>query len=285
MILSFFRIKYKYLTTLVPPFSPFLFFVSLSLSLSRSLFFHHLSNFTVGKVDLETTDGRAHFTERGMVALTINGIVNKQIADGNIRYQMFEQGVKSKVDSGAFAYFKCTNKGCDPSQPMYLTLADPKDQLGTKFVASFPLQLPYQQTTGQMTVSVIGTDETHLSDFTLGVSFNYTNTKEDGASIVGQVQQIQATLLDSLKEAAVEKEDKKMVDQKMVEDKRVQGGGKTECVNDVDCPSSYCMVKKSPPFFCHDCGMNCCNSDADCAGSYCMDDPSKKIPFSCHSSA
>jgi hypothetical protein len=36
-------------------------------------------NFTVKKVDLQTTDGHAHFTQRGLVSLSIEGIVNKQL--------------------------------------------------------------------------------------------------------------------------------------------------------------------------------------------------------------
>ena len=65
--------------------------------------------------------------------MSIEGIVTKQLTDGNIAYQTFEQGITGKVDSGAFAYFKCSNKGCDPSEPMYMTLADPKDQVGKGF--------------------------------------------------------------------------------------------------------------------------------------------------------
>lgn len=218
------------------------------------------------KVNLETTDGHAHFQQRGLVALTIEGTVNKLLTDGNIAYQMYEQGVVSKVDSGAFAYFKCTNKGCDPSQPMYLTLEDPVHQIGKGFTAEFPLQLPYQQKTGQMTVSIIGSDQDHQpSDFTIGVSFNYTNTKENGVEFQG-TPKIEA----------------KFVPLSVT---NVKSGGKTECQQDVDCPSSYCMVKTTPPFFCHDCGKNCCNSDADCVGSYCMDDPSKSKPYSCHAAS
>ena len=97
----------------------------------------YAGNFTISKVNLITTDGHAHFTERGLVALSIEGIVNKQLTDGNIAYQTFEQGIKGKVDSGAFAYFKCSNKGCDPSEPMYMTLADPKDQVGKGFKGEY----------------------------------------------------------------------------------------------------------------------------------------------------
>ena len=64
----------------------------------------------------------------------------------------------------------------------------------------------------------------------------------------------------------------------------VGSGGKTECNQDVDCPSSYCMrgAGKKRPYHCHDCGENCCNSDTDCPGSYCMDSPGKVAPFTCH---
>ena len=118
-----------------------------------------------------------------------------------------------------------------------------------------------------MTVSVIGSDQHHYpSDFTLGVSFNYTNTKEDGVEIVG-TPKIQATLRTKPEVLAAA---------------HVESGGKTQCTADVDCPSSYCMVKTNAPFFCHDCGDNCCNSDADCGKSYCMSGPDKTAPFSCH---
>ena len=62
-------------------------------------------------------------------------------------------------------------------------------------------------------------------------------------------------------------------------------GGKTECKNDVDCPSSYCMSgkMKKQPYHCHACGPNCCNSDSDCHGSYCMNSGgTKSAPFTCH---
>ena len=79
-------------------------------------------------------------------------------------------------------------------------------------------------------------------------------------------------------------EAKIVLDSMKVVGKNVQGGGKTECKNDVDCPSSYCMNGdgKTQPYHCHDCGENCCNSDADCPGSYCMDSPGKVAPFTCH---
>ena len=118
-----------------------------------------------------------------------------------------------------------------------------------------------------MTVSVIGSDQHHYpSDFTLGVQFNYTNTKEDGVEIVG-TPKIQASL---------------MTKPEVLAAAHVESGGKTQCKADVDCPSSYCMVKTNAPFFCHDCGDNCCNSDADCGKSYCMSGPDKTAPFSCH---
>ena len=182
---------------------------------------------------------------------------------------MYEQGVVSKVDSGAFGYFKCTNKGCDPSQPMYMTVDDPKDQVGKGFTASFPLQLPYQQKSRQMTVSIIGTDQDHQpSDFTLGVQFNYTNTKEEGVQLQGTPALVSSLLLS--KKGSI--------------DAPIDSGGKTECKNDVDCPSSYCMSgkMKKQPYHCHACGPNCCNSDSDCHGSYCMNSPGKTAPFTCH---
>jgi hypothetical protein len=243
-------------------------------------------NFTIKHVALETTDGHAHFQQRGLVSLTITGTVNKEITDGNIAYQTFEQGVIRKVDSGAFAYFKCTNKGCDPSQPMYMTLADPKNMIGTDFTASFPLQLPYQQKTGQMTVSVIASDQDHQpSDFTLGVQFNYTNTKEEGVQLQGtpvvtpvvQADFVGGDTISSLLSSLLSK--KGNIDQ---EPAQVGSGGKTVCTYDVDCPSSYCMRKTTPPFYCHDCGPNCCNSDADCPGSYCMIKIGHPGPYSCH---
>jgi hypothetical protein len=233
-------------------------------------------NFTVKKVTLECTDGHAHFQQRGLVSLTVTGIVNKELTDGNIAYQMFEQGVIKKVDQGSFAYFKCTNKGCDPSQPMYMTLENPKQQVGNGFTAKFPLQLPYQQKTGQMTVSVIGSDQDHQpADFTLGVQFNYTNTKKDGITFQGSPK----VNIDS-----IETFSSLLLSKKGNIDQNVQSGSKTTCEQDVDCPSSYCMRGggKKPPYTCHDCGINCCNSDADCNGSYCMDGPDKTPPFTCH---
>ena len=63
-------------------------------------------------------------------------------------------------------------------------------------------------------------------------------------------------------------------------------GGETECKNDTDCPSSFCMsgASKYPPFRCHDCGPGCCNSDADCPvaiGSRCPVQAGRLGPFTC----
>ena len=89
--------------------------------------------------------------------------------------------------------------------------------MGKVFTAEFPLQLPYQQKTGQMTVSIIGSDQDHQpADFTIGVSFNYTNTAENGVRFQG-APRIEATLVPSLL--------------KNVEN--VESGGKTECQHDV----------------------------------------------------
>ena len=43
------------------------------------------------------------------------------------------------------------------------------------------------------------------------------------------------------KKTAEKLEAKIVLDSMKVVGKNVQGGGKTECKNDVDCPSSYCM--------------------------------------------
>lgn len=220
----------------------------------------HGGNWTLAPngVDMVTADGAAHFHERGMVRVTVKGTVNKQILDGNVQWTFSEIGVSGKETSGSFGYFKCNkanNPPCDPSQPMYLTIDKPKDMVGSPFTFSAPLQLPYKQKTGQMTLSLIGTDEDHSgpSDFAIGISFNYTSTKKSGLSV----------------EAA----------------NLVGSGGRTRCHSNADCPSSYCVRGLFPPHHCHDCGENCCNSDEDCPGSYCMNDPSKTPPFTCHASA
>jgi hypothetical protein len=215
-------------------------------------------NWTIAKsgVTLATADGAAHFNERGMVRVTVSGVVNKKIQDGNVQWTFSEQGVPGKETSGSFGYFKCNKQNtppCNPATPMYLTIDKPLDMVGSPFTFSAPLQLPYKQKTGQMTLSLIATDEDHAApaDFTLGISFNYTQTESNGEVTIGSIS-------------------------------RVQSGGKTECKSNADCPSSYCKRGFFPPHHCHDCGANCCNSDDDCPGSYCMNDPSKTAPFSCH---
>ena len=69
-------------------------------------------------------------------------------------------------------------------------------------------------------------------------------------------QPLPSTVMRRLKRFASENKFKQAAKRVMLIKKFMEivgSGGKTQCTADVDCPSSYCMLKDNAPFFCHDC--------------------------------
>ena len=67
--------------------------------------------------------------------------------------QIWEDQVTQFVASGNEPYFECTNKGCDPTKPIGLTLATPSSPY-SQYTASITFSVPKPQITGRY-VSVI----------------------------------------------------------------------------------------------------------------------------------
>lgn len=64
------------------------------------------------------------------------------------------------IDSGFANFFKCNNKGCDPTQPVALSLEDPSSATSA-FKLSFPVMVPKPQHSGHYHLVVWAQDQTH----------------------------------------------------------------------------------------------------------------------------
>lgn len=71
------------------------------------------------------------------------------------RWELFEQGQPHKISQGTSDYFKCTNKGCDTSDPISLYLAKPH-KVPTDFKIEFTTVIPSATTSGHYTLVVWG---------------------------------------------------------------------------------------------------------------------------------
>lgn len=79
-------------------------------------------NFTVDNVQFYTDSGV--FEPQALAHVTLKGNTLKQIDAGTVKYQIYEGGVRSFIQSLNFPFFKCNNKGCDRNQPISLDLQD-----------------------------------------------------------------------------------------------------------------------------------------------------------------
>ena len=135
------------------------------------------ADFTIGKVDFEAQGAHSHtWGPHEDITVTIRGQVNKAITAGTTKWQVYEGGVQHFTDSGNMDYFVCTNKGCDPSQPLSLTLHDPH-RVPTEYTLSFSYKTNTSSTggDGKFGLLVWGQDQTHEYDFSMNITYDYAS--------------------------------------------------------------------------------------------------------------
>ena len=91
---------------------------------------------------------------------------------------MSEGGVQHFTDSGNMDYFVCTNKGCDPSQPLSLKLAKPTS-IPSRYTVSFTYKTNTSSTGGNKAFGLLvwGQDQTHEYDFSMNITYAYAAEK------------------------------------------------------------------------------------------------------------
>lgn len=106
------------------------------------------------------------------------GTVNKTVVAGSVAYKVYETSVQHFVSQGNDAFYKCNNKGCDPSQPVALVV-DPINTSPANFTLTLNFTLPLPQKTGLFTVDFVGQDQDHYPYVIVGtVSLQGTCTSD-----------------------------------------------------------------------------------------------------------
>lgn len=105
------------------------------------------------------------------------GTTTKQILAGTVLWHLYEDGAQHFVAEGDRDYFVCTNKGCDPSEPLALDLADPSSA-NTNFTLTFSFVMPNRTASGSFRLVAYGQDQDHAPyDFSATLSYNFTSTR------------------------------------------------------------------------------------------------------------
>lgn len=94
------------------------------------------------------------------VFLEFQGKVTKKIIAGTFKVQWWEDGMQHFTASGYLPYFVCDNKGCDPTEPMALSLSDP-GAVPTTFKMKASFNLPAAYKTGNFRAVMWGVDQDH----------------------------------------------------------------------------------------------------------------------------
>lgn len=98
------------------------------------------------------------------------GSLDKALTAGAVQWQVYEQGVRSFIESGNSNYFKCTNKGCDIMSPISLALT--ADTVPCDYTLQFAFNIPTPEATGEFTLVAWGTDQDHFPyDFSISAHF------------------------------------------------------------------------------------------------------------------
>ncbi len=109
--------------------------------------------------------------------VTVSGEATAAVTAGTVKWQLYQDGVSSFIESGNSNYYDCDNKGCDPTDPIAL-----KWLQGTsgKYVLHFQVALPPSKIPGDpghapsFRLVFWGEDQHHEPyDFSATVSFGY----------------------------------------------------------------------------------------------------------------
>lgn len=125
-------------------------------------------NMSVAEFEVKTMNGAFVAGESAHVNQT--GVLDKALTAGAVQWQIFEQGVRSFIESGNSNYFRCTNKGCDILSPVALTLH--KTTVPADYQLNFAFNIPTPEATGEFTLVAWGTDQDHFPyDFSISAHF------------------------------------------------------------------------------------------------------------------
>ena len=83
-----------------------------------------------------------------LLQVSLSGVTTKGIIAGTTKFQVWEAYQGQFTDQGNSPYFVCTNKGCDPTQPVSLALSNPT-AVPTGYTLTFSYVLPPAVYNGQ----------------------------------------------------------------------------------------------------------------------------------------
>lgn len=130
-------------------------------------------------IDSVTCTSNTNKWEAGaVVTVTMKGsIPSKHILAGTLKYKIYESFVQYFIASGNFPYFKCDNKGCDPSDGIALHLNDPTT-VPTAFTMSCQITIPKSIANGKNPFNLLlyGVDQDHWPiDFNVAILYNLSD--------------------------------------------------------------------------------------------------------------
>jgi len=131
-------------------------------------------NFTVSKVEMTTKTGQ--FESGSAATVVVTGVAEKLVTAGAVKYQVYETGVTSFIASGNSNFFQCTNKGCDSSKPIALTLKEPTTS-SSEYTLEFTFVIPKDQSESKHYRLVVwAVDQDHQPyDFSATIDFDSRN--------------------------------------------------------------------------------------------------------------
>lgn len=125
-------------------------------------------NMTVDTFEILAPGGQ--FASSVSAHVNATGNLTKVLTAGATQWQIYEQGVRSFIESGNSNYFRCGNKGCNIMDPVALKLQAPT--VPTNYTLSFAFNIPTPEATGQFTLVAWGTDQDHFPyDFSVSAHF------------------------------------------------------------------------------------------------------------------
>ena len=133
-------------------------------------------NFTVDSVTMTTKTGK--FMRKALATVTVKGKTKKDLLSGAVSWQLYETGVRSFIASGNEDYFVCSNKGCDLTKPLSLTLTDTSGKAGSDYTLTFTFVMAKRQRGGTSEFRLVfwGADQDHFPyDFSSTITYNSRN--------------------------------------------------------------------------------------------------------------
>ena len=107
------------------------------------------------------------------------------VEDGTLFYDIWELGVKHKVQQGSLDYFVCDTHQCFRDHGKALQLQHPEDK-DSNFTAKISFQLPPQRVSGSMSVNIWGQDQAHepgIYDFVINLRIQYKQYNEEKSPV------------------------------------------------------------------------------------------------------